>query len=302
MPGSWKTSRWDRPQDYGWDESRSFFRRFSSLTELLIWANIAVFVTQILAGRFWPGYPDWILGLSTDGLRHFFLWQPVTYMFCHVNVFHILINLLILWFIGREVEFFIGTRSYARLYLVGGLAGAALWFAFNYDTQGLLMGASAAVLACVIAYATLFPAREITLLVFFVLPVRIKAKYLALILIALDVIPLLQHAASGVAHLAHLGGAAFGYIYIKHLGYGPTPRWLMLLPALFTRPRRRDSRAAAPPHSRRPSSRAMSTDDFIREQVDPILDKISRDGINSLTPQEREILEKAREIMDQKPR
>ncbi|MCS7048386.1 MAG: rhomboid family intramembrane serine protease, partial [Verrucomicrobiae bacterium] len=207
---------------------------------------------------------------------------------------HILINLLILWFLGREVEYFIGPKYFTRLYLLGGVMGAALWLAFNYHAPAHVVGASAAVLACAIAFATLFPDREITLLLFFVLPVTIKAKYLAWGLVALDIVPLLQHATTGVAHLAHLGGALLGYLYIKQLGYGPQPRWLRWWERMTDRlkPRRRLGVRA-----RRVSEREMTPDEFIREKVDPILDKIAREGIHSLTRAERKILESAKDYL-----
>ncbi len=155
-----------------------------------------------------------------------------------------------------------------------------------------MLGASAAVLGCVIAFATLFPDREVTLLIFFVLPVTLRAKYLALIAIAFDVVPLLQGHVTNVAHLAHLGGAAFGYIYIKQLGYGTTPRWLLWFQGITARLKPRP----------RPTPRNMSSEEFIQQQVDPILDKIAREGMQSLTRRERKILESAKDLMQKRQR
>jgi hypothetical protein len=155
------------------------------------------------------------------------------------------------------------------------------------------MGASAAVLACVIAFATLFPEREITLLVFFVLPVTLKAKYLALIAVALDLAPLLSHEVTQVAHLAHLGGALLGYLYIKALGYGPTPRWLRWWQSATQALRAR---------RRQPPGRPLSHEEFIRQEIDPILDKISREGLQSLTRRERKILESAKDLLQKQRR
>jgi hypothetical protein len=165
-----------------------------------------------------------------------------------------------------------------------------------------ILGASAAVLACVIAFATLFPDREITLLVFFILPVTLKAKYMALLAIAFDIFPLLAGADVGVAHLAHLGGMLVGYLYIKQLGYGMTPRWLLALQragAALTpliaglKPQRRN---LSPDDSR------SERDEYMHEVVDPILDKIAREGMQSLTRREQQILESARELIEKKGR
>ena len=273
---------------------RDWVSRFGSVVHLLIWVNVAVFILQLICTMVrWP-VMDQVFALSGTGLRHGFFWQPLTYMFLHDthSLWHIVANLLFLWFFGREVEYFIGPKYFTRLFFLGGFAGAALWLAFNFQYPDVVLGASAAVLACVIAFATLFPDREVTLLVFFILPVTLKAKYLALVAVALDVVPLLSHTSSNVAHLAHIGGAAMGYLYIKQLGYGRTPRWLEACQTLGSGLRFR----------RRPSARELSPEEFVQQQVDPILDKISREGLQSLTRAERKILDSARARMEKPSR
>ncbi len=293
MLDSWKQSlRWDaRERITG--SLRGWLGQFGSVTHFLIYVTAAVFVGQLICGLFrWPVMED-IFAMSAPQLMRGFVWQPVTYMFLHADFWHILVNLLMLWFFGREVEYFIGPKYFTRLYFLGGLCGAALWLAFNFDSTVPVLGASAAVLACVIAFATLFPNRDVTLLVFFILPVTLRAKWLALICVAIDLAPVLTHQVTRVAHLAHLGGALLGYLYIKSLGYGTPPRWLHWWQSLkeTLRPRR-GTRA----------ERRLSREDFIREQVDPILDKISREGMQSLTRQERKILESAKDLMQKQQR
>jgi len=256
-------------------------QRFESVTQLLIWISAAMFLVQLVCSAFGWRWFEWILALHAGGIRRGFFWQPLTYLFLHGGICHLLINLLVLWFFGREVELFLGARRFLGLYFGGGVAGALLWLAFNFDSWHPVVGASAAVLACVIAFATMFPDREVTLLVFFVLPVRLKAKYLALIAIAMDVAPLLEGTAGRVAHLAHLGGAAVGWLFVKALGYGRPlrirwPQWAKRSP--------------------------LSSEEFLRNEVDPILDKISREGIQSLTPRERKILESARDLLQKQRR
>lgn len=247
---------------------------FGSVTQLLIWMNVGAFLIQLGGSAFRVNWFEQWFALSVAGIRRGFLWQPLTYMFLHSGIWHLLVNLLVLWFFGREVEFFLGARRFGILYCGGGLVGAALWLAFNFQSPAVLVGASAAVLACVIAFATMFPEREVTLLLFFILPVRIRAKHLAWIAIALDAVPLLEGSGGRIAHLAHLGGAAFGWLYVKALGYGKpwTFRWIRW---------------------REPS--AQDSEEYIRREIDPILDKISKHGMQSLTARERKILESARE-------
>ena len=269
---------------------RDLVERFGSVIQFIIVLNVVVFFFQLIGNAVKLPYLEQFLALSADGLRRGFLWQPLTYMFLHYDIWHILVNMLFLWFFGKEVEYFIGPKHVTRLYLGAGIAGAALWLLFNFNSAASVLGASAAVLGCVIAFATLFPDRDVTLLVFFVLPVTLRAKYLALIVIAFDIVPLLHGTATSVAHLAHLGGAAFGYLYIKQLGYGTTPRWLLWLQDITGRMKPRPL----------PTPRNMSSEEFIREQVDPILDKIAREGMQSLTRRERKILESAKDLMQKR--
>jgi membrane associated rhomboid family serine protease len=282
---------------------RDLLSRVGSVVQLLLWINVIVFLLQVLCGalRLYvePAHArqgmtvmEHLFALSGEGLRRWFLWQPLTYMFLHSGLLHILINLLILWFIGREVEYFLGPKAFTRLYLYCGLLGAALWLAFNFRAPAYVLGASAAVLGTVIAFATLFPNREITFLLFFVLPISMKAKYIALILVAFDLIPVVQQAPGNIAHLAHLGGMFMGYLYVKHLGYGPTPRWLLAVQTI--------GRAVRP--RRRPAPRELSPEEFIRQEVDPILEKIAREGMKSLTRRERKILESAKDLMAKRQR
>ena len=140
----------------------------------------------------------------------------------------------------------------------------------------------------VIAFATLFPDRQVIFLIF-----PMSARVLALIVVVVDAIPVLARTGGSVAHLAHLGGAAFGYFYVKQLGYGAPPFWLRAWQRL---------KYALRPHRREHTERRLSREEFIREQVDPILDKIAREGMHSLTRRERKILESAKDLMQKQQR
>jgi len=296
MRGTWNQSPVGRGRERFVDSFRGWFHRFGSVTHFIVWLTAVVFIAQLVCELFqWKVSHDvdvltYLFGLSADRMALGFVWQPLTYMLLHTGIWHILVNLLMLWMFGREVEYFIGPKAFTRLYVLAGLLGGALWMLCNLHNSGPLVGASAAVLGCVIAFATLFPERELTFLVFFILPVTIRAKYMALIAIAFDLAPLLSHQTTHVAHLAHLGGAALGYVYIKGLGYGTTPRWLLWLQNL------------KPHRAPTPASRPLSRDEFMRNQVDPILDKISREGMQSLTRQERKILESAKDFLQKQQR
>lgn len=198
-----------------------------------------------------------------------------------------------------------------------------------------LMGASAGVYGVLIAFATLYPERPTTL-VFYVFPVTLKAKYWAWLAVAAVIGATLFSAGGQVADLAHLGGIVVGYLYIKWLGYGATPGWMATIQRLApssTRSRRRDDDEF---HSARPGvaynhpyrtleeeekrsskpKRVLGTvfshrvsepepeevdkDEYIQKEVDPILDKIAKQGMQSLTRRERKILESAKDKIDKR--
>ena len=146
-------------------------------------------------------------------------------------------------------------------------------------------GASAGVFAVLLAFTTILPEFEVTLLVFFVIPVRLKAKYVGWGVVAISSAMAVFHWMPDVAHVAHLGGAMVGWVYARRLGFG-VPWW-------FQR-RRMEQR------QREERLERMSPDQYMTEEIDPILDKIAREGIRALTRQERKILERGREKISQK--
>ncbi|HTY86375.1 MAG TPA: rhomboid family intramembrane serine protease [Candidatus Acidoferrum sp.] len=266
-----------------------------SLTVVLLAVNAVVFVVEC----FTLGNPPQFLGnrfaLSVDGLRHGFIWQLLTYQFMHANMWHILINSWALYLFGREVEGRLGGKPFLILFLtagvVGGIFQALAAFVWPQFFGGPVVGASAGCFGLVAAYATLFPRRELTLLI---PPITFHAKTM-LILSAVLAVMGIVFPIDNVANAAHLGGMLVGFFYVRWLVQG---RW----PWPGTTGNREAARSAADPTAfwrRDPaaSEEEQSTDEFVKSAVDPILDKISRHGIQSLTARERKILEQARTRM-----
>jgi membrane associated rhomboid family serine protease len=196
----------------------------------LIVANVAVFVATFVA----PAVVIY-LGLTPAAVvGELWVWQPVTYMFVHREVFHILFNMLLLWMLGVELERLWGTTAFVRYYFVAGvgaglttMAISFLPFAFAGPVYySVTIGASGAVYGLLLAYALHFPDRPIYIMALFPVP----ARYFVLILGAIAILSSMSSATSGVAHTAHLGGLVAGWIYLTMGRGGPLAelkyRWL----------------------------------------------------------------------------
>lgn len=241
--------------------------------------------------------------LSASGLFQGMIWQLFTFQFLHGGLLHLLLNLVVIFFFGRAIEEALGSRRMLQLYFTSGVVGGLSQVVFQLvvslwvpgATQVGVIGASAGAFGLVGAFALLFPERTITLLLFFILPVSMRARTLLWISIALGVFGLLIPT-DNVAHAAHLGGLLGAAIYLKGVVEGGFQRRMNRpAPTLRRRPRvvvMSGGGTAPRPPGLEPESAEEA--DFISRQVDPILDKISAHGIQSLTEQERQILELAR--------
>jgi membrane associated rhomboid family serine protease len=227
-------------------------------------------------------------------------WTIFTYMFFHEGFIHILFNLLWLYWLGRIFLSFMSERKLLGVYIMGGLSGAALYILF-YNTfpvfSGVLpisfaLGASASVLAIVFAAATFAPNLQLHLM--FIGPVRLK--YIALFMVALDIIGMAGSNAGG--HIAHLGGALFGYLFIyfqkQNVNLIKPVEWFV------------DAFTSSPSTNRRKKMKVEYTktsDDYEynrikaekQAEIDRILDKISKAGYDSLTAEEKKTLFKMKD-------
>jgi membrane associated rhomboid family serine protease len=285
----------------------SYERRHTSVVTWLLSSIAAVFVLQNVFSRWLPIGLEWGFGLSPAGLRAGHVWTLLTYGFLHStsNLLQVIAYLLVIFFFGREVLPVLGTRRFIAFYAAALLAGGAFWLAVHWRHPELLLGASAAVSALVILYACFYPNREITLLLFFVLPVTLKPKYLAYSMLAFDLFGFAFYELLGAvspfdaAHSAHLGGMAVGWIYYRYVhdsnwsfASGRTdielPRWM----------RRRS--AAKPAKAATTYSVDISDRGHLRAEVDRILDKINSHGFGSLSADEKRVLDEARDLISRR--
>lgn len=244
----------------------------------LIGINIATFIAQLFLDAYQPGFVREYLALSEQGLRSAYGWQFITAAFLHDGPWHLLGNMLLLYLLGRDVESIIGQRQFLFLYLTGTLAGE-LGHVFLMPENSALLAASGGPAAVVVAYAAILPELELTSMILFLFPLRLKAKHLAYGAFGLALLAVIFDRSATVAHSSFLGGCIAGWFYAHLLGFGR--------PSIL-------QRMLSQRRAERERYRAMSPAQFIAEEIDPLLDKISREGMGSLTRAERRLLAKAR--------
>jgi len=246
----------------------------------LIGVNIGFFVTQLFLEALQPGFlQDWNLALSGRGIRDAYSWQFITAMFLHYGPWHLLGNMLVLYLLGRDLESILGSKHFLYLYLTGAFVGE-LGHLFLMPADCVLLASSGGVAAVLVAYATILPELELTGIMFLVLPIRLKAKHLAYAAFAVSVLLICFHRTGTVIHSAFFGGCVAGWFYAHLLGFGRPWLWQRLL---------RQRRAETERHEQ------MSLDQLMSEEIDPLLEKISRSGLVSLSRSERRLLFRARD-------
>ncbi len=291
------------------DDLRTQWRSGGMVVRLIL-INVTVFlVLHLVDLPFWlanaqaPDLVRWLKSTSDLGTLLYTPWTVVTYMFTHWDLMHIFFNLLVLWFAGRMFEDLLGPRRLLGNYLLGGIAGFALYLiSYNFfpvfarfSEGSTILGASAAVMGVFIGIAAYRPDMEVQLLLFG----RIKLKWIALIYVVIDLISIHQGGNSG-GHIAHLGGALYGYMASTQLRKGNDwslgfVNFLDKLRAPFIRNKGPKLRVEKK-FTRSTVMQDASFNESKRNKqarVDAILDKISRAGYDSLSKDEKDFLFKA---------
>jgi membrane associated rhomboid family serine protease len=246
---------------------------------ILLIINVIVF----LAANVLPDEVMYHLILTPTGIRHGQIYQLITAGFLHVEFFHLLFNMWGLYIFGGLVAPSLGGKRFLWLYLIGAISGNLLYLLLNWNSQGGLLGASGAVFAVMVAAALIEPNRQF---IVFPLPFPMKTRTLVICYTVLEILMLSSGKSDGISHLAHLGGAIGGYLYMKalwgnHLSWDP-----------FLRQAWRPQFRTAPPQPGKKTSGPVGAN-----ELDSLLDKVSRHGINSLSGHELARLRQAREEM-----
>ena len=258
--------------------------------------------------------PDW-LALSESNFAEFKIWTLFSYSLFHGSLFHLLANALVIFFVGRMVEMQAGGESVLKLFILAAVGGGLFWTIVNWGlTGGVLIGASGGALGILIYFCLRNPNQPITLLLFFVIPVTVLPKWIGWGLLALETFGLVftelsargeffpESQGLGIAHSAHLGGMAAGFLFFRY------ESWFRKLSIPKIRIGNSSSKGAVKPRYRVNVSKTASSPAVkskkadkkggnLREEVDRILDKINTSGFGSLTEQEKETLNQAKELL-----
>ena len=266
--------------------TRPWTRRQRAVLLGLICANTAAFLVQLFLENCEPGFTREFLGLSDHGVRDAYSWQFATAMFLHNGPWLFLANVLVLYFIGRDLESILGQKHFLYLYLAG-IVGGEFIHLFIMPSDCVLFAASGGAGALVVANATILPELELISPKIFGFPFRLKAKHFACgTFIVAGALIFLQRQGV-VTHSGYVGGCAAGWLYAHLLGFGRTS-WLQ---RHFQQRRARAERFFH-----------LSPAQLMIEEIDPLLEKISRSGFRSLSRLERKTLIRARaRILEQNP-
>ena len=289
-----------------------------SFTTWIIVINVVVFILDAILLRSGAAVQqttpsgNYVIGPLTlwgsfsleSAIYHGQIWRFLTFQFLHGGWMHIFFNMLALYFFGPIAESYLGSRRYLAFYLLSGMAGALLYVILNVggltygnlpfllpnSPQSTLVGASAGIFAVLMAAAYLRPNDIITLLLMFIIPIRMRVKTLAYGLVVIAIFTVFMNGSNAGGQAGHLGGAAFGAFLIRRPNL---LNWALGISILGGA----SARSSAGP--RNPSffdKRCEKKAEDLHAEVDRILGKVGTHGLQSLTTGEKKTLERASEI------
>ena len=257
------------------------FGMMSPTIKALIFINVIVFgLSLVVGGQFIS-----LFGLVPAKVIHErLIWQPVTYLFLHANMFHILFNLFALWMFGMPVESQWGPKQFLKYYMICGVGAGLVNVVLTPDSLSPIIGASGAIYGLLVAFAMLYPDAVVYLYFFF----PIKAKHMAILFGLVEFLAGTSSSSPTVARFAHLAGMVIGFIYIKWW-WAIKLKTVGLVKSVL---KREDDEEDEIPRPRvaTPVAAAKSAAADETSEVDRILDKILEKGEESLTDNEREVL------------
>ena len=245
---------------------------FTDAIKILVSVNFGIFLLQTVArteGLFFP-----IFGLVPKMVwSEFMIWQPFTYLFFHGGIWHLLINMFVLWMFGSELERLWGKEHFLKFYFVTGVGAGLVTMIFGLNSMTPIVGASGAVYGVLLAYGLTYPNRTVYL--YGIIP--IKSLWFV---IGIGVIAFMSSFdnVSQISHLTHLSGMMIGYLMLK--------RPVRFNDLWFT------IRKRTLEYKIKHEEKKVSQHQAIEREIDRILDKINREGFDSLTEEEHDRLYK----------
>ena len=180
--------------------------------KLIILTGAAFVLTYLPHQIFGWDYPYFLFGLEPYAVVHgFAIWQLVTYLFLHAGFFHIIFNLFALWMFGPDLEKEWGSRQFLFFYFLTGIGAGIVQVLVMPSSTTMTVGCSGAIYGLLLAYGLIFPER----LIYLYMLIPIRAKWFAVLMGVIEFVSSFGTPGSGVAHVAHLGGMLFGYIYLR---------------------------------------------------------------------------------------
>lgn len=279
------------------DDLKLQYKTGGMVQKLIFW-NIGFFLFSLVffysfsVGQF--QIPTWIALSSDLGVFVRTPWTLITFNFFHSGFLHLFFNLMVLHFSGRLFNTYFTDKQLLGIYVLGGIF-SGITFVLSYlfiEKAGLLVGASGAIMAILIATATYAPFMLLRIPLIGI----VKLWHVAFVILLVDLIQMPLDNTGG--HLAHLGGALFGFIYIKLLQTGkditkPFSALLDTFANLFKPKKKTPFKKVHRNATKNVVNSSVSNKDFAQKQIDDILDKISKSGYDSLTKEEKEFLFKA---------
>jgi membrane associated rhomboid family serine protease len=269
-----------------------FQYKIGGIANKMIYWNVGLFLVSIVFYQFKLGrfvFPDWLQLSSDPSVVLIHPWTVLTYAFFHSGPLHLFFNMMVLNFSSRLFLTFFTQKQYLGLYLLSAIF-AGLCFVLSFyllDKSSSMVGASAAIMALLVATTTYQPLMEIRLL----LIGNVKLWHITAVLLLLDLLQIQIENTGG--HIAHLSGAFFGYIYIKLLQNGTDLSKIVdSIVSIFDRKKTTPFKKVHV-NPKKPAVKKESkivAKDKTQQQIDEILDKISQSGYDSLTTEEKEFL------------
>ena len=297
-------------REYYRREGPSFLGSFASRGRVCWWLigiNVAAFVIQLVTAQRveaegfiadvrWGPFVDWFI-LDSSAVLHGQVWRLLTYAFLHdpASIWHILFNMLFLWWFGKDMEDIYGSKEFLAFYLCSAVLGGVAFVLTNFR-GGLCLGASGAVTAILVLYALHYPTHVIYIFLLVPVPIWLFVVFQ----VAQDTFIFFSQMKTGVAVVVHLAGAAFAFAYYKlHWRVLHIVPDLSALRRSLSRPRLRVYREEAPP-PRVPTpvvaANGGDVDEHLEAKLDAVLEKVARHGRGSLSESEQQILVRASEV------